>query len=527
MAHSPTDALTSGKPLWQRIALAFAGALVIWLLLAYVPVVRQIERGCSRVIAWVLFPSHDSHEGEGTRADPFVVEKVQAPSQMTSPFVIGIKESEQTTFDVYPLSASDYAVLLQELHLNAVPRVMLGGNLAWTDADPFALDALEQISGKFERCITSAAVMRTATDAAVPAAFLRASVPMTAVQGDVLSLPRVSQLAVPQTFLGQEKTWAGFSQIETLETNPTTTYIVARWGDRLIFSSTFLALLAQEQVELEELQIRVGHSIQLPRSGKRIALDVYGRAALDPVTLPAVDLQAEMLIRPEPSTLALINKEHRIVHLLDQAEGAPSEEQHRGLWSFAQAPVLKDRVMLARLPGWAEILLCAAFSLQLVTIGMMQSRTRLFAWLLLAGLWLLAIRFGHTWLPLSPFVAATIIVLMGARGKSRERSSGANVSEMVGALKIEFLPPRVENHTSNEQDQKQQPQTKKTALRASKKAKPVEEAPPLLNLDLPDEVVAQKVEPVEEKPAPAVAKKATKQAAKKAAKKAARKGKKS
>ena len=183
--------------------------------------------------------------------------------------------------------------------------------------------------------------------------------------------------------------------------------------------------------------------------------------------------------------------------------------------------------MLTRLPGWAEILLCAAFSLQLVTIGMMQSRTRLFAWLLLAGLWLLAIRFGHTWLPLSPFVAATIIVLMGARGKSRERSSGANVSEMVGALKIEFLPPRVENHTSNEKDQKEQPQKKKTALRASKKAKPVEEAPPLLNLDLPDEVVAQKVEPVEEKPAPAVAKKATKQAAKKAAKKAARKGKKS
>ena len=441
------DVLNAGKPLWQRVALAFVGALVMWFLLAYAPVVRQVERGCSRVIAWVLFPRHDLHEGEGTRADPFRIETLQAPAPVVPPFVIGIKESEQSVFDVYPLSASDYAVLLQELHLNEVPRVMLGGNLAWTDADPFALDALEQLSGKFERCITSAAVMRAATDAAVPAAFLRASVAVADVKGDVLSLPRVSQLALPQTFLGQEKTWAGFSRIETLETNPATTYIVARWGDRLIFSSTFLALLAQEQVELEELKIRVGHSIQLPRSGKRIGLDVYGRASLDPITLPAVDLQAEMLIRPEPATLALINDKNRIVHLLDQADGSPSEEQQRCLWTMAQAPLLRQSVLLVRLPGWAEILLCAAFCLQLITMGSMQAWTRFIAVALLLVLWLLAVRFAHTWIPLSPLGTAVVIVMMGGRARNGgllggKKSVGLS-NPQTSSLKIEPLPPRV------------------------------------------------------------------------------------
>lgn len=535
MATKSNDHLNAGKPLWQRVALAFGGALVMWLLLAYVPVARQVERGCSRVISWLLFPGHDVHEGEGTRADPFRIEKLQVPSQVVPPFVIGIKESEQTTFDAYPLTASDYAVLLQELHLNEVPRVMLGGNLAWTDADPFALDALEQLSGKFERCITSAAVMRAATDVAVPAAFLRASVAVADVKGDVLSLPRVSQLAVPQTFLGQEKTWAGFSRIETLETNPTTTYIVARWGDRLIFSSTFLALLAQEQVELEELQIRVGHSIQLPRSGKRIGLDLYGRASLDPVTLPAVDLQAEMLIRPEPATLAKINQKHRIVHLLDQADGTPSEEQQRGLWTMAQAPLLQQSVLLARLPSWAEILLCAAFCLQLITMGSMHAWTRFIAVALLLGLWLLAVRVGYTWIPLSPLCAAAFIVMMVGRARAVElfgdKNSGGLSKPQDGSLKIEFLPPRATIDAPIERDHKDEKKVtslaKKAAHLSNEKSKSEAAAPVVENAVATSEKM---IEPLESNAEPViakkVAKKAAKQAGKKTAKKSARKGKK-
>lgn len=535
MATKSNDVLNAGKPLWQRVALAFGGALVMWLLLAYVPVARQVERGCSRVISWLLFPGHDVHEGEGTRADPFRIEKLQAPSQVVPPFVIGIKESEQTTFDAYPLTASDYAVLLQELHLNEVPRVMLGGNLAWTDADPFALDALEQLSGKFERCITSAAVMRAATDVAVPAAFLRASVAVADVKGDVLSLPRVSQLAVPQTFLGQEKTWAGFSRIETLEINPTTTYIVARWGDRLIFSSTFLALLAQEQVELDELQIRVGHSIQLPRSGKRIGLDLYGRASLDPVTLPAVDLQAEMLIRPEPATLAKINQQHRIVHLLDQADGTPSEEQQRGLWTMAQAPLLQQSVLLARLPSWAEILLCAAFCLQLITLGSMHAWTRFIAVALLLGLWLLAVRVGYTWIPLSPLCAAALIVMMGGRARAVEllgdKNSGGLSKPQDGSLKIEFLTPRATIDAPIERDHMDEKKVtspaKKAAHLSNEKSKSEAAAPVVENaVGTSEKMIVPLESNAEPVIAKKVAKKAAKQAGKKTAKKSARKGKK-
>jgi hypothetical protein len=526
MATKYNDVLNSGKPLSQRVALAFGGALVMWLLLAYVPLARQVERGCSRVISWLLFPGHDVHEGEGTRADPFRIDKLQAPSRVVPPFVIGIKESEQTIFDAYPLSASDYAVLLQELHLNEVPRVMLGGNLAWTDADPFALDALEQLSGKFERCITSASVMRAATDAAVPAAFLRASVAVADVKGDVLSLPRVSQLAVPQTFLGQEKTWAGFSRIETLETNPTTTYIVARWGDRLIFSSTFLALLAQEQVELEELQICVGHSIQLPRSGKRIGLDVYGRASLDPVTLPAVDLQAEMLIRPEPVTLAKINQQHHIVHLLDQADGTPSEEQQRGLWTMAQAPLLQQSVLLARLPSWAEILLCAAFCLQLIMMGLMQALARFIAVALLLGLWLLAVRFGHTWIPLSPLCAAAFIVMMGGRARAVELLGDKNSIGLShpqsGSWEIEFLPECTLINAPCERDHKDEaeavPSAKNSPFFASEESKSEAAAYVVENAEQNCEKM---IAPIASKAESVIEKKVFKKAGKKVTKKSA------
>jgi hypothetical protein len=311
-----------------------------------------------------------------------------------------------------------------------------------------------------------------------------------------------------------------------LETNPTTTYIVARWGDRLIFSSTFLALLAQEQVELEELQICVGHSIQLPRSGKRIGLDVYGRASLDPVTLPAVDLQAEMLIRPEPVTLAKINQQHHIVHLLDQADGTPSEEQQRGLWTMAQAPLLQQSVLLARLPSWAEILLCAAFCLQLIMMGLMQALARFIAVALLLGLWLLAVRFGHTWIPLSPLCAAAFIVMMGGRARAVELLGDKNSIGLShpqsGSWEIEFLPECTLINAPCERDHKDEaeavPSAKNSPFFASEESKSEAAAYVVENAEQNCEKM---IAPIASKAESVIEKKVFKKAGKKVTKKSA------
>lgn len=401
----------------SRLLPVFSASVALWALMLSVPVVMQWEHGMQRIVGKLLYQSYKRSGGAGTHAEPYVMMRLFEVASKEEPFVVAMGEDPEKIFDSNPLSPSDCAVLLDALKKSGGGKVMIAAPLAWQSADPFALEALEQVMAGLPGCVTSAAVGRGAQEEALPPALRRASVPVARVGGTTATLPMVNRLTIEGNILGREKTWAGFSDIESETKVPGRSCLLARWGDRVIFSSSLLAVLLREGVLPEDLVIEPGQAIHSPRTGHWWEIDLYGRGKEIPALAVPADLQAEQLIRPEPEDLAKLQTHRPPVHLLTQAgDGALLKRQRQELYSCYMSPRLLDRITWRRLPMPGELAIVALMSLQAVLVSGFSRRGKCWGTLLLFGLWLLALRAGATWIPLAPGLLAFALAFT-TRGK--------------------------------------------------------------------------------------------------------------
>jgi len=393
----------------SRLLPVWCATIACWALILSVPQVMRFEYELQRMTAQLWYPQHQRIHGAGTQEHALTVSKVGTTTQLHAPFVVEMGKDPDKIFASDPLSPSDTAVLLDALKKSGVASVMIGAPLAWSTPDPFALDALELVMAGFSSCVTSARVGRGAEPEPMPAAFVRASLPMTRVIGSSASLPVVNRVTVTGTFLGKENTWAGFSAMESESPAAHRPWLIARWGDRIVFSSALLAVLVREEIRPEELVIEPGQMIQSPRTGHGWQIDPYGRGVLSESSGSGPDLQAPQLIRPDPSDLALLQKHRPPVHLLRaETDGSSISEQTQHLRALHSSPRLLDRVTWYRLPVKTEWIIVGLFAVQAVVVAGLPRPAR---WYALGGLllfWLLSPRWSDTWVPLSPGILAFI-----------------------------------------------------------------------------------------------------------------------
>jgi hypothetical protein len=404
------------SPFLSRLLPVISASVTLWALILAVPVMMRWERGIQHIAGKLFYPSYKRISGAETHDEPFSMMRLYEVAPIDKPFVVAIGEDAENVFDSNPPSPSDCAVLLDAMKKEGVGKVMIATPLAWQSADPFALEALEMVVAQVPGCVTSAALGRGAREESMPPALWRASVPVARVVGSSATLPVVNRLAIEGNFLGRETTWAGFSEIESEIKVSGQFCLIARWGDRVIFSSSLLAVLLREDVHPEELVIEPGQAIYSPRTGHWWEIDVYGRGKEIPSMATAPDLQAAQLIRPEPEHLRQLRSHRPPVHLLTQAgDGALMQRQRQELHSLYMSPRLLDRVSWQRLPIAGEFVLVSLLACQAVLVMGFSRRGACLATLLVFGLWLLALRGGATWIPLSPGVLAFVVAYAAHR----------------------------------------------------------------------------------------------------------------
>jgi hypothetical protein len=373
------------------------------LLFLLVPSTMLPERLLQRGVHAIFFPKHE--QAGGTDATSYEMLRFRDDAQ-AMPFVVALTEESVQDFDANPPSPSDVAVLLDCMREGGVERVVITSPLAWHDADPFALDALEMVSAGYSRCVTSAVVTRSAQGETIPAAMLRASVPLQKIRGNVRTLPVVNRIAVPQTFLGRENTWAGFSLIESESHSDGITPLLAVWGDRVVFSASLLAALQRENIETVELEIEVGKAIQARRSGQWWRIDEFGRHAWPQLPSRPPALSAAALLRPEASVRETLRTHHPPLYFSPVIRSDWSEVQNlhaapriaeRVIW---QSPQIATAVPLTALLSWLLVWLHTRSRARLVVAGSCFVMT----WALL--LWAM-----HCWINLTPSVAAVLVTI--------------------------------------------------------------------------------------------------------------------
>ncbi len=268
--------------------------------------------------------------GEGTRNIPFVLHSQPANSKTAfekRPTVISISDDPEGFFQDSPPSPIDHAVILKNIERVGIRSAAIALPLSWEDPDPIALVALEQSLGSIRRVITSAALTRVAAPLPIPSSFRRASLPIAKVMGDVSQIPSVNHPTLPDMILGSKSSLSGFTILENQPFSPDSPpQLIARWGERIVFSLPLLFAIDHLQVDLPSIKIVSASHIALTNDGPYIPIDRYGRLAFKVSKVPAPKiLSAATLIDAAPDLF--IEKTLNPILIRDDLSGSePSSE---------------------------------------------------------------------------------------------------------------------------------------------------------------------------------------------------------
>ncbi len=213
------------------------------------------------------------------------------------PTRVRVGEDSQGVFQDFPLSPTDYAVILNNLKRLGEESVAIAFPLAWEDPDLISLTALDIQLDSIPSLITATPLTRSATPSSPPPAIRRAAIPTSQISGNINAIPIVNRIPLPGTVLGSETSKAAFTVIES---EPTSDFphLLARWENENLTLPAFALLAAMELSgsSIKDLHIELGKSIKIGKSGAIIPIDQSGRLRSNSsfktngVTIPAQDL---------------------------------------------------------------------------------------------------------------------------------------------------------------------------------------------------------------------------------------------
>jgi hypothetical protein len=375
------------------------------------------------VFQWMAGVVHDSPvwvDGFGSRDTPWslrVPTNEDVDVSVHGPALVWVGDDPEGVFQSSPPSPVDYAVMFSNMKRLDVRHAACAVVLAWDAPDAIGLMALESALGQFDSMVMAAPVTRGAVAQPMPQAYRRASLPITVVTGDVNQMPVVNRIPIPDVVLGAERTWAGFSAVES-EPDGGYPFLCARWDDRVVFSFAMCAVARRLGVSWESVEIRLGEFIRMGRKGPIIPIDDRGRMKVSPKELAAVwEKPAEGLIDatkgwlpshvPEPVILA----DRR--GLADAEVRRFSSHLAGSVASIAGEAGLSARQSYARLPGVVEWLLVEAVAFGLAALFWLprsQASMSLALFLILAaGIQLLGFSLGALWAPGASVLAPLLV----------------------------------------------------------------------------------------------------------------------
>jgi hypothetical protein len=371
-------------------------------------------------------------EGQGTYAVPWTLRTFALEAQADrkkAPLVVGLGDDVAGFFQSSPPGPIDFAVVLKNFKRLGATKVTSAVVLAWENPDAVEYVALERSLKAFDSLVTTAPLSRGAVAAPVPQEFRRASVPFESIRGDGSALPVVNRIPLPGVVLGGEKALAGFSVLES-ERPSRLLPLMARWEDRIVFSSALLAVTQRLDLDLTDIEIRPGEYLKLGPGGPVVPINRFGRLSLPLSSLPGyAEIPAEVVIDgenglfPAEAVAPVILRDDRTV--AEPATQAFSRSLSAAVAILSSSEGLAPSRAYPRLPAEWETGILGAVVAVLGLLGGAGSSKRHVGALALAGVFLAAqwIGFGmaSVWLPGIPVLAAIASAMVVARLLGKEK----------------------------------------------------------------------------------------------------------
>lgn len=371
-------------------------------------------------------------EGEGTHATPWTLRTFSSeakPDRKLAPLVVSLGDDVEGFFQSSPPGPIDFAVVLRNFHRLGAKTVTTGAVLAWENPDAVEYVALERSLAAFDSLVTTAPLSRGAVVTPLPQEFRRASLPFESIKGDGSALPVVNRIPLPGVILGGEKAMAGFSVLES-ESRSRFLPLMARWEDRLVFSSALLAVLQRLELPLSGVEIRPGEYLKLGPGAPVVPIDGFGRLSVPLRPLPGhAEIPVEKVIDggedlfPKDAAAPLILRDDRTA--AEPATQFFSSALSPAIAIMSSSEGLAPSRRYPRLPQEWETGILAAAVVILALLGGAGASKRHVGALVLAGAFFAAqwIGFGmaSVWLPGIPVLAAVASAVVVARLLGREK----------------------------------------------------------------------------------------------------------
>ena len=266
-----------GHPRWIGAAVAFAVAAGIALLS---PRVERLER-MDRMLHERLAGVDGRLVGDGTPGSPRMIERRETPASVVPPRVLFLDDDPHGYFERMPPPPTDLMVVLARLEKGGLGSIGFGYPLQWEMPDTLAVEAMRGAMDRYDRAVIGYVVKDSTAPVPVPPPLLRASMPYAAVEGDATKLPVVNGVVGLAPEFGGERSWGGFTRIETEGEEEGRAYLLARWSDRVIFSVPLALEIARRGLSPEsDVRVRMGGEIALGAEGPRIPIDFRARVDL-------------------------------------------------------------------------------------------------------------------------------------------------------------------------------------------------------------------------------------------------------
>jgi hypothetical protein len=180
---------------------------------------------------------------------------------------------------------TDLAVTVSNLIRLNTKHLFLGTHLHWPDLPEVENNTLNSQLELLESCILSVPLRRSADAADIPKFLLDSSIPLTEVNGNAFTLPKVNNISLAPTLKIPENCKVGFSQLES-ESETAGIPLLAIWDERVLLSSLLLERMHHLKLSPTDIVIHVGKFIALGRTGNVIPIDEYGY--FSPTTFPEI-----------------------------------------------------------------------------------------------------------------------------------------------------------------------------------------------------------------------------------------------
>ncbi|MBB5352520.1 hypothetical protein HNR46_002766 [Haloferula luteola] len=358
-----------------RLAGAVVALGVGLLMLAGTPSIPALERADRRVFSG-LYGGNPEIEGMGSATDPRQIVRAAPPAEVEPLSLLTLEEDPEGWFEAMPPPPSDVAVVLARLHGAGLSHLGFGYPLQWEEPDVLALQAMRGVMDRFDGLVLGFPLKDSTAGEPVAAPFLRASIDEDRVSGDVTELPVVNAVRGVAPELGGRRTLAGFTRLESEKEESERTYLLARWGDRVVFSLPLALEIARLELPFDEVDIEVGQVIRLGANGPRIPIDFRGRARL-PEEIPEVNRVPLKAVIEESVPSEVLEGRHPVL-VADGRVLAPKEDV---AWAsgvaavdalIRSAPVRTSLTPVPRFHGLAELGLLLGGAL--MSAGLMRGR---------------------------------------------------------------------------------------------------------------------------------------------------------